>query len=169
MDGALGCALVDLTTGLPLALDVKPNSLLDAAAMELMSVAGVTYFTASSRMPFDEQSDPGGGLSAADSVQEIQATTEETYHFISLVPGDERELLILIVDRHATNLGLSWMSMRQARALMEKASTNGASEGSSADAAPIPTVEPAPPQPSSSSPQLSATRARGRRTVWGQR
>ena len=118
VEGALGCALVDLTTGLPLALAVKPASLLGTAAMEVMSALGVTYFSGNTAGRFGPDSSAETGGHPTDMVQEIQATTEETYHFMSLVPGAEQELLILILDRAASNLGLGWMSMRHALELV---------------------------------------------------
>ena len=164
VEGALGCAVVDLTTGLPLALDVKPGSLLSAAAMEFMSAAGVVYF----------RGNPGSsvGPDAAhpgNAVQEIQATTEDTYHFMSLVPGEGQELMILITERNSTNLGLGWMAMRQALERVRDAEGNGASSAL-ADAQP----ELSPPsqvvqRPLRPNPDVMNPRSRSRRTIWGQR
>ena len=167
VDGALGCALVDLATGLPLALDVKPGSLLNASSMELMSAAGGTYFQ-------DNLASPGlgaiedGTAHARDVVQKIQATTEDTYHFMSLVPGEQQELLILITDRRSSNLGLGWMAMRQALQLVEDANGNSASVNPGMPAAES-TPPITPPQPARASSEFANQRARGRRTIWGQR
>lgn len=117
VDGCLGCAVVDLTTGLPLAMQVVPGTLLSPAAMEVMSAASVDYFRG--RTVWQLQLAMSGGAAEADPtagfVREIQTTTEDTYHFLSVVPGREDTLLILITDKTA-NLGLGWIAMRQALA-----------------------------------------------------
>ena len=121
MDGALGCALVDLETGLPLALDARSDSLITPAALEMISAAAVACF-----------SDAGNGGSGPDSAgaraanrknapQQIQVTTEFTYNFMSRVPGEDGVLLILITTRGDSNLGLGWMAMRQALAQLSTA------------------------------------------------
>ena len=167
VDGALGCALVDLTTGLPLALDVKPDSLLNASSMELMSAAGGTYFQ--DNLASRELSAIDDGTAhARDFAQEIQTTTEDIYNFMSLVPGEQLELLILITDRRNSNLGLGWMAMRQALQLVQGANGNGASVDSHMPAAEsTPPIN--PPQPPRASSDFTNPRARGRRTIWGQR
>ena len=165
VEGALGCALVDLGTGLPLALDVKPGALVNAAAMELMSAAGVSYFRAYAR----KAKDTGDGPNGENIVQEIQTTTADTYHFMSVVPGEDQQLLILISEREASNLGLGWMAMRQALDMIVKVGDNGAD-----DVADAPQSVPSPtyvsPQPSSrQNTDYLPNRSRGRRTIWGQR
>ena len=117
VDGCLGCAVVDLTTGLPLAMNVVPGTLLSPAAMEVMSAASVDYFRGRTVWQLELAMTEGAAEaeSAAGFVREIQTTTEETYHFMSVVPGREDTLLILITDKTA-NLGLGWIAMRQALA-----------------------------------------------------
>ena len=102
-------------------------------------------------------------------MQEIQATTADTYNFMSLVPGDDQELLILIADRNLSNLGLGWMAMRQALDLVVKAneSEGSASPQPEAPDSPPP-YDPVPRAPQPTTQQV-ATRARKRRTIWGER
>ena len=123
--GCLGCAVVDLETGLPLAMEVASGSLLTASAMETMAVASVDYFRNSTIWQLELAVSGGAGEAAESFVREIQTTTEDTYHFMSVVPGRESILLILITDKTA-NLGMGWVSMRQAleriRAVHEQAS-----------------------------------------------
>lgn len=167
VDGALGCALVDLSTGLPIAMDVQPGSLLNADAMELISAAGVTYFRDSvqSVPHYPDDADTNDG----DYVQEIQTTTEDTYHFMSLVPGEGQELLILITDRGGSNLGLGWIAMRQAIGLVRTVDENGAPEATEQQALDTSTSRREPPQPTRQNPDYRHSRVRGRRTIWGQR
>ena len=169
VDGALGCALVDLDTGLPLALDVKPASLLSATAMELISAAGVTYFRGDASAPSGRDASDDGPGRAGDYTQKIQATTEDTYHFMSLVPGEEQELLILITDRRSTNLGLGWMSMRHALDRVQNADGNGAAETPGVQMTNPPVAQPTPQPPPRQNREFVNPRVRGRRTIWGQR
>ena len=102
-DGALGCALVDLDTGLPLTIETKPGARLNATSMELLAAMGVSYFDSASSSDSED-----------DLVQELQTTTDDAFYFMARVPGTLPELLILITDTENTNLGLGWMSMHDA-------------------------------------------------------
>lgn len=110
VEGCLGCAVVDLETGLPLAINVAAGSLLGDEAMELLAAACTEYFRG--RMVWQLQLTLSGGEPAVSFVHEIQTTTEDTYNFMSVVPGRENAVLVLILDK-AANLGLGRMSMRQ--------------------------------------------------------
>ena len=102
VDGALAFALVDLHTGLPLAMDSAAT--FDPAAAEMLAALGVSYFDGGASA--DEPDD--------DYIHEIQATTEDAYLFMVRVPDAPNELAVLAIDRNATNLGLGWMAARQA-------------------------------------------------------
>lgn len=130
VDGCLGCAVVDLETGLPLGLEVARGSILGQDAMELMSAASVEYFRGN--LIWQLELAMAGGQSLSSFVQEIQATTAHTSIFMSVVPGRESNLLLLITDK-AANLGLGRIAMRQALAQI-------ASEGEPAQQAPAPRV-----------------------------
>lgn len=116
VDGCLGCAVVDLTTGLPLASKIVPGAVLNDVAMEVMAAASVDYFRGRNvwQLQLAISSGPPEASSAPGFVHEIQTTTEDTYHFMSIVPNRDDVLLILITDKTA-NLGLGWIAMRQAR------------------------------------------------------
>ena len=114
VDGALACALVDLETGLPLASTIAPGGILNPVSMEAIAAAGADYFRGKAvRRLEGAMSTPGE--SGSSFVTEIQTTTEDTYHFMSVVPGQANTLMILITDKTA-NLGLGWISMREALA-----------------------------------------------------
>ena len=115
VDGALACALVDLGTGLPLASRIVPGGILNPASMEAISAAGAEYFRGRAVRRLEAQMSTTGAESRSSFVEEIQTTTEDTYHFMSVVPGHEDTLMILITDK-STNLGLGWISMREALA-----------------------------------------------------
>ena len=170
LDGVLGCSVVDLNTGLPVALGVKPRSLVSSDAMEFISAAAVRYF-ANAQEEADAGSILGGPGNTDDFVQEIQTTTEATYHFMSLVSAAERELLILVTDRHRSNLGLGWMALRQAAEQIRNAD-GGDAVGTEPEAG----VEPNMADPAAalvtnlqSKAEILNRRSKGRRTIWGHR
>ena len=116
LDGALGCALVDLETGLPLALSARSDSLVTAAALEMICASAVACFSGGvGDRPVRESSDAGHAAAEAEKrPRRIQVTTELTYNFMALVPGGGNFLLVLVTNRGDTNLGLGWMAVRQA-------------------------------------------------------
>ncbi len=112
VDGALACALVDLETGLPLASSLAPGGLLNSTYIEDIAAVTADYLTGKAI----------GRLAAAMSAEsesnfvwEIQTTTEDSHHFMSVVPGRNDAFMVLITDK-STNLGRGWISMREALA-----------------------------------------------------
>ena len=110
MEGCLGCAVVDLTNGLPLATKVATASVVGQDALELLAAASVEYFRGP--MMWQLQLAISNGQPDVNFAHEIQTTTEDTYNFMSVVPRRENIVLVLILDR-ATNLGLGRIAMRQ--------------------------------------------------------
>ena len=135
VDGALGCALVDLGTGLPLAMRVASDALIDNVAMEILSAAGAEYFRGD--VNHQLESALGGASGDRGFVQEIQTTTEDTYHFMSVIPGKEQTILMLVTDRTA-NLGLGWVAMRRTLARVQEMSSRGSRPASDTQPAPDP-------------------------------
>lgn len=117
VDGALGCALVDLGTGLPLAMTVTSDELRGSGAMETLAAAGTDYFRG--EVNHQLQSAMGGDPGDEGFVEEIQTTTDETYHFMCVVPGNKQTVLLLITDK-TTNLGLGWVAVRRALRRVEE-------------------------------------------------
>ena len=158
----VGCALVDLQTGLPLAMDIQSSRIINSQAMELISVAAANWFEGREA----GQTQPGSAV-AEDPIQEAQVTTEDAYFYMSVVPGREWQLLILVIDPISTNLGLGWMWLRLA---LERLQVSDEAEAAvEADAG-----QPAKPlasvaQPLDSRSRQRATARRRRRAIWGQR
>ncbi len=53
------------------------------------------------------------GTEVRQLVQEVQMTTEKTFHFMSVVPGKTNCLMVLITGKKA-NLGMGWAALRSA-------------------------------------------------------
>ena len=113
VNGYLGCAVVDLDTGLPLAMNIVPGSSLNSVAMECLSVASVDYFRGKTVWQLEMEMSGGAGASQAGFVHEIQTTTADMHHFMAMVPDWESTLFILVTGKNA-NLGLGWIAMRDA-------------------------------------------------------
>ena len=140
IDNSLGCALVDLGTGLPLALDVRRGTAYSAEALEMLAAGSVSYFQ-------DRRGEP-------DAVRDIQTATEDVYHFMSLVPGRSRELFVLVTDRQRGNLGLGWLAMRGALAQVADSDGETPPDGAARDDGDV------------GDEHVFDMRSRGRRTIW---
>ena len=164
VDGALGCALVDLGTGLPLAMKVTSDALLDSGAMEILSAAGAEYFRGEVGHQLESAmvGEAGGHSADAGFVEEIQTTTEDSYHFMCIVPGNEQTVLMLITDRTA-NLGLGWVAMRRTLRRVQEGTRQPAAR-SGAAATPAPATQPAD---SSSPVNGNANRWKAQRGIRG--
>lgn len=108
VDGAIGCALIDLGTGLLLATSDTGDAP-EAGAMDMLAATGTEFFRGGVERQL--RSVMGDAESRDSFVQEVQTTTEESYHFMCVVPGKEQTVLMLVTDRTA-NLGLGWVAMR---------------------------------------------------------
>ncbi|MBN7771513.1 hypothetical protein KUV44_13255 [Marinobacter daepoensis] len=109
---ALGAAVVDLESGLLLSVAHNvpyfTQSYLDAVA-----AAAVDMFRGKTVGTVENLIASQRGADVKRMIQEVQMTTEKTYHFMSIVPGKPNALLVLITGRKA-NLGMGWASLRSA-------------------------------------------------------
>ncbi|TVZ40471.1 hypothetical protein P886_4902 [Alteromonadaceae bacterium 2753L.S.0a.02] len=109
---ALGAAVVDLSSGLLLAahhnVPYFTQSYLDAVA-----AAAVDMFRGKTITTVEQLLANQRGTAVQQSIKEVQMSTDHTYHFMSVVPGKENCLLVLITGRKA-NLGMGWSSLRSA-------------------------------------------------------
>jgi hypothetical protein len=112
VDSALGCAVVDLSSGLLLGVSHNvpyfTQSYLDAvaaAAVDMLrgrTVSAVEDMIANMRGNNDRQ-----------LIEEIQMTTAGTYHFMAVIKEKPNALVVLITSKKA-NLGMGWSALRQA-------------------------------------------------------
>ena len=156
VDGALGCALVDLGTGLPLAMTVTSDELQASGAMETLAAAGTDYFRG--EVNHQLQRAMGGDPGDDGFVEEIQTTTDETYHFMCVVPGNRQTVLLLITDK-TTNLGLGWVAVRRALRRVEQDTRRPAVRARTGASPPTESPDPETPP---DSPMNGANRRIGR-------
>lgn len=112
VDAALGCAVVDLNSGLLLGVSHNvpyfTQSYLDAVA-----AAAVDMFRGRTTSTVEDMIANMRGNNKKHLVREIQMTTENTYHFMMVVPEKPDALVVLVTSRKA-NLGMGWASIRLA-------------------------------------------------------
>lgn len=112
VDSALGCAVVDLSSGLLLGVSHNvpyfTQSYLDAVA-----AAAVDMFRGRTVSAVEDMIGNMRGSNERHLIKEVQMTTAATYHFMSIVPEKENALVVLITSKKA-NLGMGWSSLRQA-------------------------------------------------------
>ncbi|HOB61388.1 MAG TPA: hypothetical protein PKI41_04625 [Candidatus Competibacteraceae bacterium] len=112
VNDALGAAVVDLSSGLLLAVAHNvpyfTQSYLDAVA-----AAAVDMFRGNTVSTVEDMLNTQRGSDKSHMIKEVQMTTEKTYHFMSVVPGKENSLLVLITGKKA-NLGMGWAAVRGA-------------------------------------------------------
>jgi len=111
VDGALGIAVVDLSTGLLLGVAHNvpyfTQSYLDAVA-----AAAVDMFRGKGVSGVEKLLSQQRGTPVTNSIREVQMSTERTYHFMSIVPGKPDAMAVLITSTKA-NLGMGWAALRK--------------------------------------------------------
>jgi hypothetical protein len=111
VDGALGCAVVDVTTGdlLGVAHNVPyfTQTYLDAVA-----AAAVQMFRGSTVTTVERLISERRGVPPEHLIEEVQMTTRRTMHFMMILPDHPAAATILITDRRA-NVGMSWAALRR--------------------------------------------------------
>lgn len=109
-DSALGCAVVDLSSGLLLGVSHNvpyfTQSYLDAVA-----AAAVDMFRGRTVSAVEDMISNMRGVTKKHLIKEIQMTTDNTFHFMMVVPEKPNALVILITSKKA-NLGMGWSSIR---------------------------------------------------------
>ena len=110
VEGSLGCAAIDLETGSTLAAACRSDTL-DPRGVGVISVAVSEMFHGKLIRQF-HRAWSGGAAAPERFVREVQMATANSYQFMSVVPGWDDCLLVLITDR-SVSLGLGWMAVHQ--------------------------------------------------------
>ena len=112
VDSALGCAVVDLNSGLLLGVSHNvpyfTQSYLDAVA-----AAAVDMFRGRTVSTVEDMIGNMRGNLKRNLIKEIQMTSDNTYHFMTVVPDKPNALVVLITSKKA-NLGMGWSHIRNA-------------------------------------------------------
>ena len=112
VDDALGAAVVDLSSGMLLAVAHSvpyfTQSYLDAVA-----AAAVDMFRGKTISTVESMLSNQRGKDSSHSIREVQMTTAKTYHFMTILPEKNHILLVLITGTKA-NLASGWVATRKA-------------------------------------------------------
>lgn len=111
VDGALGCAVVDLSSGL--LLSVSHNvPYFTQTYLEAVAAAAVDMFRGKNVQAVESLLSNQRGTNLEHSIREMQMTTGDTLHFMSIVPEKPDSLVVLITSKK-TNQGMGWASIRK--------------------------------------------------------
>lgn len=110
VDGALGCAVVDLSSGL--LLSVAHNvPYFTQSYLEAVAAAAVDIVRGKNVLAVEALLSSQRGKKVENSIKEIQMSTDHTYHFMAVVPEKPDSMVVLITNRK-TNLGMGWSAVR---------------------------------------------------------
>lgn len=110
VNGALGCAVVDLPTGMLLSVSHKVDYFTHTF-VEAAAAAAVDIFRGNNILAVESLLGNQRGRPLEHSIQEIQMTTNTTFHFMSVIPDKPTAALVLVTSR-TTSLGMGWASVR---------------------------------------------------------
>ena len=154
-EGALGCILIDLRTGLALASAQRPGAALDDAQIKTVLHSSEDMFRGKLVDQF-VRSLPINRDTSAGYVREVQITTRFTHRFMAVLPGWEHGVTILITEK-TLSIGLGWMVVHQAQERLAEAHLNTGRDSrrplqdAQSEALPQPSM-PVPPMPSNTVP-----------------
>lgn len=111
VDGAIAMAIVDLESGMPLAVYHKV-SYFSQDYIDLVSAAAVDMFRGRTVRSVEEQLTKQRGKSAMHSIKEVQMITEGTFHFMVTLPNHPHIVAILITTKKAL-MGMAWTSLKR--------------------------------------------------------
>lgn len=112
VDGALGCAVVDLESGLLLGV-AHSVPYFTSSYLEAVAAAAVDMLRGKNVRAVESLLSNQRGKTVEHMIKEIQMTTDNTLHFMAVVPEKPNALIVLITSRK-TNLGMGWSSVRKA-------------------------------------------------------
>jgi hypothetical protein len=110
VNGALGCAVVDLPSGMLLSISHNV-SYFTQTFVEAAAAAAVDIFRGNNILAVESLLGNQRGRPLEHSIQEIQMTTNTSFHFMSIVPEKPTAILVLVTSR-STSLGMGWASIR---------------------------------------------------------
>lgn len=110
VDGALGCAVVDLNSGLLLAA-AHNVPYFTSSYLEAVAAAAVDMLRGKNVRAVESLLSSQRGQAVEKTIKEIQMTTDRTYHFMATVKGKEDNLIVLITSK-TTNMGMGWAAVR---------------------------------------------------------
>lgn len=118
IDGATGCAVVDLNNGLMLA-NAHNVPYFTQTYVDAVAAAAVDLFRGKNISAVEDLLSAQRGKEVRNTIQEVQMSTAGTFHFMAVMPNKPDYLMVLITTRKA-NLGMGWAALRRALARAEQ-------------------------------------------------
>ncbi|MEE9425206.1 MAG: hypothetical protein V3V18_09540, partial [Methylococcales bacterium] len=104
------CAVVDLTSGL--LLSVSHNvPYFTQTYLEAVGAAAVDMMRGKNVQAVEALLSGNRGTTVEKSIKEVQMTTTDTLHFMTVLPEKPDSMVILITNKKA-NLGMGWAAVR---------------------------------------------------------
>ena len=122
VDGALGCIVMDMSTGLTVAAQYRPGSPVNDGTINLVSVVSANMFAGKLMRQFE------GALAAAPApgfVREVQMTTANSNQFMAAIPGWNDGVFVLVTEKRVS-LGLGWMAVHRVMERIQEGGQQGA-------------------------------------------
>jgi predicted regulator of Ras-like GTPase activity (Roadblock/LC7/MglB family) len=111
VDGALGCAVVDLESAL--LLGVAHNvPYFTSSYLEAVAAASVDMLRGKNIRAVESLLSNQRGKLIERTIKEIQMTTDHTLHFMAVIP-DKPDALIVLITSKKTSLGMGWSAVRK--------------------------------------------------------
>lgn len=111
VDGALGCAIVDIESGLLLAA-AHHIPYFTTSYLEAVAAAAVDMIRGKNVRAIEALFSNQYGRPVTKSIQEVQMTTDNTYHFMAIIP-EKPDMLVVLITSKKTNLGMGWSAVRK--------------------------------------------------------
>lgn len=112
VDEGLGCALVDVDSGLLIGVHNKATYLSESY-LDAVAAAAVEMFRGKTVRVVEELIAQQRNVAPMRLINEVQMTTERTYHFMAILP-DKKNMLAVLITGKRTNLGMGWATLRNA-------------------------------------------------------
>ena len=111
VEGALGCAVVDLQTGALLGV-AHHVSYFTEAYLAAVAAAAVDMFRGQTVRHVEDLISAKRGRQSERLIEEVQMTTKHMIHFMMVCPNHPHTGIVLITHRE-TSLGIGWSAARR--------------------------------------------------------
>lgn len=110
VDCALAAAVVDQNTGLLIGV-ANGSKLFSQSHLDVLAAAAVDMFRGRTIARIEKMVAELRHTEPRPLLRELQFSTAETYHFMTVVPS-KPDLLALLITSHDVNIGMGWASLR---------------------------------------------------------
>ena len=110
VEHALAAAVVDMESGLLLGVS-HSITYFNQSFLDTIAAASVEMFRGRSTQTVESMLADLRGQQPGNSIQDLHFSTEQTHHFMTVVPGKPNALAIL-VTRNKVRLGMGWTSLQ---------------------------------------------------------